>query len=273
MTITEQLAEARAILHSLFVTPTTEDFVQRLREHAAMHCPNPKCPVTRAKVLLNGMPNEVNGWKPLTPELSLLVREKELRDLESDSVVGSCNCLTKTPDIQHHKPGCKYRLIVERDGARAAVAAQSNTLRDVLDDIEARAEKNMLKTGKLEGMHYAALREVRAELGIPRAPLSLTIQSPPVSPSTPEQTEPAPAPSTSNPEPGHLEPSSDIAASPSNKSDTGGTRAIFDAIRAGKPKAAAKAKASSQASSTAPAKKPAAPPSEQPPTTPGSAQP
>lgn len=38
--------------------------------------------------------------------------------LATDSEVGSCDCLTKSPDIQHHKKGCKYRLIVERDEAR-----------------------------------------------------------------------------------------------------------------------------------------------------------
>ncbi len=36
----------------------------------------------------------------------------------SDSVVASCQCGVKTPDIQHHAVGCKYRLIVERDDAR-----------------------------------------------------------------------------------------------------------------------------------------------------------
>ena len=41
-------------------------------------------------------------------------------------------------------------------------------LRDIFDDIERRAEANMIKTGKLEGMHYAALKDVRRELGIPR---------------------------------------------------------------------------------------------------------
>ncbi len=35
--------------------------------------------------------------------------------VESDSTVGSCDCLTKTPDIEYHKPGCRYRLIVERN--------------------------------------------------------------------------------------------------------------------------------------------------------------
>ena len=41
-------------------------------------------------------------------------------------------------------------------------------LRDIFDDIERRAEANMMKTGKLEGMHYAALKDVRRELGIER---------------------------------------------------------------------------------------------------------
>ena len=44
-------------------------------------------------------------------------RELNLSD-DSDIIVGSCNCLTKTPVIQHHKRGCKYRLIVERNEAR-----------------------------------------------------------------------------------------------------------------------------------------------------------
>lgn len=38
----------------------------------------------------------------------------------------------------------------------------------LFDAIERRAEDNMHRTGKLEGMHYAALREVRRELGIER---------------------------------------------------------------------------------------------------------
>jgi len=38
------------------------------------------------------------------------------------------------------------------------------TIREIFDEIERRAEANMLKTGKLEGMHYAALKDVRREL-------------------------------------------------------------------------------------------------------------
>jgi hypothetical protein len=42
-------------------------------------------------------------------------------------------------------------------------------LREVFDEIENRAEANMIKTHKLEGMHYAALKDVRKELGACRS--------------------------------------------------------------------------------------------------------
>jgi hypothetical protein len=45
-----------------------------------------------------------------------------------------------------------------------------NLLSEIFDEIERRAEGNMLKTSKLEGSHYAAMKEVRTELGIPRKP-------------------------------------------------------------------------------------------------------
>lgn len=43
------------------------------------------------------------------------------------------------------------------------------TIREIFDEIERRAEANMLKTGKLEGMHYAALKDVRRELSVTRS--------------------------------------------------------------------------------------------------------
>jgi hypothetical protein len=52
------------------------------------------------------------------------------RGLESDSIVAACNCLTKTPEVEHHKPGCKYRLIMERDMARE----EAKSLGQVLDN-------------------------------------------------------------------------------------------------------------------------------------------
>lgn len=49
---------------------------------------------------------------------NLRFHERLEAQLEDDSIVASCNCLTKTPDVRYHKPGCKYRLISERDDAR-----------------------------------------------------------------------------------------------------------------------------------------------------------
>lgn len=45
---------------------------------------------------------------------------------------------------------------------------QRDAVSKVLDLIEEKAEANMLTTHKLEGMHYAALKEVREQLKIPR---------------------------------------------------------------------------------------------------------
>lgn len=73
-----------------------------------------------------------------TASLRQQLEEAKARDLESDSTIGSCNCLTKTPEVHFHKPGCKYRIISERDTAVARVteleaqcAAQRNALSEL----------------------------------------------------------------------------------------------------------------------------------------------
>lgn len=38
--------------------------------------------------------------------------------IDSDSISGSCDCLTKSHNPLVHRHGCKYRLICERDEAR-----------------------------------------------------------------------------------------------------------------------------------------------------------
>ena len=40
------------------------------------------------------------------------------------------------------------------------------------DEVERMAERNMLKTGKLEGAHYAAMRQLRATFPTPNAALT-----------------------------------------------------------------------------------------------------
>ncbi|NDD52826.1 hypothetical protein EBZ39_02930 [bacterium] len=50
----------------------------------------------------------------------------------SDSVIASCACDTKTNDPAFHAPGCKYRLICERDKARAENVKLSEALAKIL---------------------------------------------------------------------------------------------------------------------------------------------
>jgi hypothetical protein len=40
---------------------------------------------------------------------------QEEAELEILSMAGTCNCLTKSPDIKYHQKLCVYRLIVERN--------------------------------------------------------------------------------------------------------------------------------------------------------------
>ncbi len=47
-----------------------------------------------------------------------------------------------------------------------SASGQRSTIRAFCDEVNRRAEANMLKTGKLEGSHYAAMRQLRSELGI-----------------------------------------------------------------------------------------------------------
>lgn len=59
--------------------------------------------------------------EPSTAEVLKLFMDNQERKLADDSIVGSCQCCTKTDDPQHHKPGCKYRLVCERNEARLKV--------------------------------------------------------------------------------------------------------------------------------------------------------
>ena len=53
-----------------------------------------------------------------TRELNAKLVERMLAS-DDDSHVGACDCLCKTPDIQFHRKGCRYRLISERNEAIA----------------------------------------------------------------------------------------------------------------------------------------------------------
>jgi hypothetical protein len=60
--------------------------------------------------------------------LATAYRSNLMSDADSDSVVGSCNCLTKTNEVRFHKSGCKYRLISERDDLLARLADANRAL-------------------------------------------------------------------------------------------------------------------------------------------------
>ena len=45
------------------------------------------------------------------------------------SIIGTCECLTKTPDIRYHKKDCRYRIISERNTALALLNQSLNTLK------------------------------------------------------------------------------------------------------------------------------------------------
>lgn len=83
--------------------------------------------------LLNRFAGHLSAYLNTYPSLRTEEHDaifKDYRNLNSgpvasdtDSIVASCDCGTKTPDIAYHKPGCRYRLIRERDEARSLVAA------------------------------------------------------------------------------------------------------------------------------------------------------
>lgn len=69
-----------------------------------------------------------------------MMREHHLKSLESDSEFGSCDCDTKTPDIQYHKAGCKYRLIVQRDSLKADSERLTRTHEEAVRRLALRGE-------------------------------------------------------------------------------------------------------------------------------------
>ena len=59
-----------------------------------------------------------------------LWRKHEAESVKSDSIVASCNCNTKTPEVKYHAKGCKYRLISERNMLLEALEEVMNVFID-----------------------------------------------------------------------------------------------------------------------------------------------
>lgn len=86
---------------------------------------------------------------------------QEEMKIEILSIAGTCNCLTKSPDIKYHQKLCVYQLIVERNSLieqqklLIAVARAANKV--------AVAPSQLLRFQELNGLDNAliALRATR----------------------------------------------------------------------------------------------------------------
>lgn len=135
---------------------------------------NPSSDTPRVKEFLKDKPPLWRDWKDtqflalevlaleLERELSILKSKREAavrygaESLESDSIENSCNCLARTPEAHLHKPGCKYRLISERD----AKQQECERLKDALETAR-NALRWMVRSSGDEGA-ADALKQVEA---------------------------------------------------------------------------------------------------------------
>lgn len=60
--------------------------------------------------------------------------------------------------------GDRYNQILECIRILAPEPRTEPSIDDFVREVERRAENNMMKTGKLEGAHYAAMKQYQAEL-------------------------------------------------------------------------------------------------------------
>jgi chromosome segregation ATPase len=107
----KELAEARSRAFN------HEESYRRLIENTDAEALSYRSEITRLKELKHAAETALAALQSRV-EAGERIRE---RDLESDSIVASCGCLTKTNEVKYHKPGCKYRLVSERDEARSLI--------------------------------------------------------------------------------------------------------------------------------------------------------
>lgn len=102
---------------------------------------------------------------------------------DSDSIVASCSCLTKTPEVAHHKRGCRYRLISERDSLRdendrlnSENMEHIDKLQDTFSKLAAKEEEELKNVKAIAESHCSSNA---GETFQPDRPLNeLTIQMP-----------------------------------------------------------------------------------------------
>lgn len=75
---------------------------------------------------------------------------------DSDSIVASCNCMTKTNETKYHKRGCKSRLIEERDAAQA----EAREYREALEWYESKAHYCNARSTEGESARNALAKDI-----------------------------------------------------------------------------------------------------------------
>lgn len=93
-----------------------------------------------APAVVGELIEEIKKLHEIREQYNLLIKNKSL-SLESDSVIGSCECLCKTPDAKHHKLGCKYRLITELNEARQAFVIAIDQLAQAQSELRRETEQ------------------------------------------------------------------------------------------------------------------------------------
>lgn len=74
-------------------------------------------------------------WIDGPPDAPTTRHETLLADRIALLGIGSCTCLTKSPDVHMHDGGCRYREIMEIADAVEALDAERGRLREALEEI------------------------------------------------------------------------------------------------------------------------------------------
>ncbi len=153
----EDLAQARREIDLLKKTPLRQR-VQQLERDVDHWC---------------DLHTVANNERDAARREAAMIRDHENKALESDSIIASCGCLTKTDEVRFHKPGCKYRLISERDAARreaeewkddtARARELIDSLRTQLDEANGKLAMCAYQAGQ-EGAAVLAVKELRVQL-------------------------------------------------------------------------------------------------------------
>jgi len=60
-------------------------------------------------------------------------KEKDIKANLQRMMIGSCSCLTKTPDVSYHYVDCKYRQLMEAHDYIVALEHKNNYLTNLYE--------------------------------------------------------------------------------------------------------------------------------------------